>query len=282
MATRRVVVPEGSLAVGEVELREDEALYVRDVLRLERGVELLLIDGAGRIATAEIIDITRRAVRVNVRRIETVKEEGGLGIALIQCVAKGEKMDGVVRQATELGVRVIQPAVSERSVARREARLDRWRKIAEDAMRVSGRSFRPQIASVARLDDILARPRAPIALCFSIDAKTSLGAHLQSIALPDLGSRSGEAVPPMDASQSRPDLGSRSGEAVPPMDASQSRPERAEILIGPEGGLSPEEIQRAVASGFSAVSLGPSTLRTETAGPAVVAILLYWSHTIAW
>jgi 16S rRNA (uracil1498-N3)-methyltransferase len=237
-----VIVPEGSLAVGELDLREDEALYVRDVLRLDRGVDLRLVDGAGHEATVEIIEVTRRAVRVNVRRIETVKEEPGLQLTLIQCVSKGEKMDLVIRQATELGVRAIRPAVSERSVARREARLDRWRKSAEDANRVSGRSFRPQIGALAKLEDVLTAPRAPLALCLALEAEQSLGSHLSQCEIPD----------------------------------------RAELLIGPEGGLSEGEVQNAIRAGFTAVHIGRNTLRTETAGPAVIAMLLYWARAIAW
>jgi 16S rRNA (uracil1498-N3)-methyltransferase len=241
--TRRIVVPEGSLAIGELVLLEDEAIHVRDVLRLRPGVTLLLSDGAGNDATAEIVEVSRKTVRVNVRRIEQVKEVALPRLELLQCVGKGDKMDVVVRQATEIGVRAIVPVISERSVARREARIDRWKKVAEDAIRVSGRPFRPEIDRVRTFDEIIARPRAPLALTFSIEATTSLGLHLKN---------------------------------------RKDRPDRIEALIGPEGGLTPEELARAEHAGFSLVHLGPHTLRTETAGPVVAAMVLFWARALGW
>jgi 16S rRNA (uracil1498-N3)-methyltransferase len=243
MAARRIVVPEGSLAIGETEIPEDDAIHLRDVLRLRPGAPLLLSDGAGREAAAEIVEVSRRSVRVNVRRIEQVKERSGTALSLLQCVGKGDKMDQVVRQATELGVREIVPVISERAVARREARIDRLKKVAEDAIRVSSRAYRPRIERVISLEEALARPRAELALTFAIDAETSLGVHLDRII---------------------------------------ARPSSAEVLIGPEGGLTPEELARATAAGFAAVNIGPHTLRTETAGPAVAAMILFWARAIGW
>jgi 16S rRNA (uracil1498-N3)-methyltransferase len=243
MTARRIVVPAGSLAIGELDLAGEAAIHVRDVLRLRVGAPLVLSDGAGYEAAGEIVEVSRKAVRVNIRRLAQVKASNAICLTLFQCVGKGDKMDQVVRQATELGVRAIVPVISERAVARREARIDRLRSVADDAIRVSARAFRPEIERVLTFDEALMRRRAPLALTFSSEAEASFGAHLALIATP---------------------------------------PASAEVLIGPEGGLSAAEIDRAKQAGFTTVHLGPHTLRTETAGPAVCAMLLFWARSLGW
>jgi 16S rRNA (uracil1498-N3)-methyltransferase len=145
-------------------------------------------------------------------------------------------MDAVVRQATELGATRIVPVTASRGVARLDGRVERWRAIAEDAIRVSGRPRRPVIEEVVPLASVFGRARARVALCLAGSARSSVGAAVGD----GQGLRDGY-----------------------------------EVLIGPEGGLDPEEIAAAAAAGFSQVQLGPYTLRTETAGPAVLAILQY-------
>jgi 16S rRNA (uracil1498-N3)-methyltransferase len=238
---RRFVLPAGSLIAGELDLDDDAATHVRDVLRFGPGDRFLVTDGEGVEAEAELLSVSKKHVRVRLERVQTLAPPSGLSLTLLQGVGKGDKMDAVVRQASELGVRTIVPVLTERAIAKGESRVDRWRAIAEDATRVSGRAHRPKIEHVVALEDVFARPRAPLALCFALDAAESLGAHLDA----------------------------------------RTTVEAAEVLVGPEGGLSPREVERAVAAGFSSVHLGPFTLRTETAGPAVVAMMLYWAKSIA-
>lgn len=221
--------------MGAIELSREAASHVRDVLRLKSGDVLCLSDGAGAAALGEILEAGRRHVRIRIESVDRTPPPGPPHVALLQCVGKGAKMDAVVRQATELGARAIVPVLSDRSMPRREARIERWRAIAEDAIRVSGRAFRPTIDPVTDIDRVFLKDRAPLALCLSGGAKASLAARLSSSA-------------PFD---------------------------RVEILIGPEGGLSDDETERAERAGFSLAHLGPHTLRTETAGPAAVAIVLF-------
>jgi 16S rRNA (uracil1498-N3)-methyltransferase len=225
--TRRLVLPEGFLSDGDHALPEDLAHYVRRVLRLKPQDELLLSDGAGQEADGIIVDHGR----VLIRNTQAAPAPLGPELTLIQGVGKGDKMDAVVRQATELGVRHIVPVLCERSVAQHQNRGSRWRAIAEDAVRVSGRARRPVIEAVIPLSELWDRPRAEKSLCLMLDAPALMPSKLGS----------------------------------------------AEILIGPEGGLTAEELEKAQAGGFSLVHLGPHTLRTETAGPAVLAVLMYGS-----
>ncbi|MCK6544399.1 16S rRNA (uracil(1498)-N(3))-methyltransferase [Myxococcota bacterium] len=242
---RRILVPEGALAEGVSTLDPDVAVHVRDVLRLGAGDALLLRDGAGHEADATIEGVSKRVVSVRVGGVRVIDDPSSrVALTLVQAVGKGDKMDSVVRQASELGARVIVPVVTARAVARQEGRVDRWRGIAHDATRVSGRALRPRIEPVARFEDVLARPRSALALCLAGGAPRSLAAELDAR-------------------------------------ASSDRPATIEVLIGPEGGLTDPEIAAAIGAGFSAVHLGPHTLRTETAGPAVLAIVLFWAGALA-
>lgn len=231
---RRLLTEPGALASDKVELGVDAAHYVRRVLRLKVGDTIALCDGAGRFGQGQVKRLTKADVLIELSVVEAAPAEAPPAITLIQAVSKGEKMDAVVRQATELGVAAIIPVLTERAVAEKRSRVDRWRAIAEDAVRVSHRSYRPEIEPVVELAEVLARPRERPDVRALVLALT--GGPLSSVAT--------EKTP-------------------------------AHVLVGPEGGLTEGEVAAAVAAGFTAVSLGTHVLRTDTAGPAVVAILRY-------
>jgi len=225
--SRRLVLPEGFLKEGDCSLPEELDHYVRRVLRLRPQDKLRLSDGAGQQADGIILlDGT-----IRIQNICLAEAPIGPSLTLIQGMGKGDKMDAVIRQATELGVRRIQPVLCERSVAQQQNRLPRWHMIAEDALRVSGRSCRPIIEPVIALAELWARNRADQSYCLALTASECLPSKVTS----------------------------------------------AEILIGPEGGLSAAEIEKAQSSGFSLVHMGGYTMRTETAGPAALSILMYGS-----
>lgn len=166
---RRFVVPEGTLSIGRLALEGDVASHVRDVLRARAGDEVLLSDGTGVEAPAVIAALDRRQVIVAIETLRDLPAPDGLALTLIACVARGDKIDAVVRQACELGVRRIAPVISERSVAEKRSRTDRWRAIAEDAIRVSGRAHRPVIEEVRTFAELLARPRAERSFAFALN-----------------------------------------------------------------------------------------------------------------
>lgn len=236
---KRLVVPAGFLRPGEFSLPDDLARYVVSVLRLGPQTKVVLADGAGQEADGVISVASKREVVVSVAAMRTV-ERTGPKVTLLQGLAKGDKMDRVVRQVTELGVSRVVPVITERAVNRLEGREARWHTIAEDAVRVSGRPFRPELVAVTSYEDALLIP-ADLALVLALDGAAALG--------PWLRARAPSLVP-----------------------------ERVTVLIGPEGGLTPNEVTQAIDAGFVSVHLGSYTLRTETAGPAVVAILgAHWT-----
>ncbi|MCB9650402.1 MAG: 16S rRNA (uracil(1498)-N(3))-methyltransferase [Deltaproteobacteria bacterium] len=233
---RRLVVPEASLAEGALALPKELAHYVRDVLRLGEGAGLLLLDGAGGEAEAELRAVDKKQVTLQVGPVRRTPAPSP-ALVLLQAVGKGDKMDQVVRQATELGVAEVVPVLTARAVARQEGRVERWRTICEDAVRVAGHRHRPRIAEVTPLTEALAGAPEGLRLALALDAAAPLAQRLA------------EAEP-----------------GVP-----------ITVLVGPEGGLTPDEVAEARAAGFLAAHLGDRTLRTETAGPAVLAIVAFWA-----
>lgn len=235
-----MVVAAGRLATGALRLEGADAHYAKDVLRLKPGAEVWLYDGAGVRAAARVQASGRRDVELLVLELEVLPPPPPPAITLLQALGKGEKMDAVVRQATELGVARIVPVHTERSVPRGEGRVERWRTIADDAVRVSGRAHRPVIDEVRPLDEVLGAPRAERALVLALEQGEDL---------------------------------------VRALGRSEPIPRTLEVLIGPEGGLEPNEVEAAVSAGFLRAHLGPYTLRTETAGPALVAMIHFWARS---
>lgn len=237
---RRLVVAAGALTTGTIKLEGADAHYAKDVLRLKVGAEVWLYDGAGQRAVAQVLAFTRHQVELSVGELQPLPPPPPPAITLFQALGKGEKMDTVVRQATELGVARIVPVHTERSVPRGEGRVERWRTIADDAVRVSGRGHRPVIDELRPLTEVWTSPRAERSLVLALDQGQDLAQALGDSAV---------------------------------------TPRTLEVLIGPEGGLEPDEVEAAVNAGFQRAHLGPYTLRTETAGPALLAMIRFWARS---
>lgn len=227
------------LTVGtSLDLPDEAARHVAQVLRMKVGEPLTLFNGNGGEYAATITAAGRREVTVNVDSFEPIDRESRLDITLAQCVSKGERMDYTVQKAVELGVTRILPLLSERSVVKLDAerwdkKLEHWRGIAVSACEQSGRTRLPEVLPVQKLDTWLASSDQALRLVL---------APTESVSLRSLPAASHIA-----------------------------------LLIGPEGGLSDKEIAAARRAGCIGIGLGPRVLRTETAGVAALAALqLLW------
>jgi len=225
------------LAAGTpVSLSGSAAQHLRRVLRARPGDEVVLFDGAGSEFHAVVASSDERSITLRVISRTAAREtESPLPVTLIQGISRGERMDFVLQKATELGVTVIVPVTTERSVVRLDSgqaqrRLDHWRAITIAACEQCGRTVLPVLQPVATLTDCLSR--------------THPGAT-RVVLTPD-GTRS----------LAHAAAGSRC----------------VEMLIGPEGGLSAHEQEAAHRAGFVGATLGPRVLRTETA--ALVALTI--------
>ncbi len=220
------------LSLGQHELPEAQAHYIGRVLRHAAGDAVQLFDGSGQEYLGELIEVGKKAVRVELREQLAGQAESPLRIHLGQGLSRGERMDWAIQKATELGVGEITPIVSERCEVRlkderADKRLAHWRQVAISACEQCGRSVLPVI-------------HAPITLA---EWQAHVQAELKLVLHP--------VAAPLE---------------------SHTRPHSLAFLIGPEGGLSEAEVAQAKAAGFHAARLGPRVLRTETAPVVALAV----------
>lgn len=221
------------LTQGEQLLDGDLAHYIGRVLRLGPGAQVQIFNGSGEEWPGEILEASKRQVRLALAQPVAGMPESPLQIHLGQAVSRGERMDWAIQKAVELGVSQITPLFTERCEVRLQGeradkRQQHWQQIAISACEQCGRSYVPLVQSPMPLADWLN----------TLDAELKLVLHHRTDQ--DLSSL------PTPAS-----LG---------------------LLIGPEGGLSGEEIGRAGAAGFHAARFGPRVLRTETAPVVALSI----------
>ena len=237
----RLFLPE-RLTGESVEIRDQRAHYLRHVLRLRQGDALVLFNGLGEERHAIVERLSRGGCWLELGSAADPLPESPLELVLMQAVAKSEAMDLIVQKAAELGVSAIYPVSTDFSVVkldetRATRRTEHWQKIAASACEQSGRHYPPRVHRPQKL------PQA-----------------LENI--------------PGDEARALLDPGSR--ESFRDMLEERRHPARLTILIGPEGGFSPTDYEIAEGAGFSSVSLGPRTLRTETAAIAACT-LAQWS-----
>jgi 16S rRNA (uracil1498-N3)-methyltransferase len=226
----------------EVSLPKDEAHHAATVMRLEPGALVLLVDGLGMGYRAELTAVGVKHVTARVHAVVREFGEPRVHVTLAAGLSVGSKLDAVVQRATELGVKRVVPLVTAKSKVklddpkRARSRQARLTKVAVAAMKQCRRSLVPSIA-----------------------VPTTLGEFLTEFDRSDLGlmfhpSKSAETL-------------SKAG--------LETAPTRVCLLVGPESGFADEELERAIEAGFRPISLGERILRTETAGPAVVALVMH-------
>ena len=222
---------------GRITLPEAASHHVTRVLRLGAGDALTVFDGRGGEYDAAIERTPRGAVVVDVGAKLAVDRESALIVELGQGICKGGRMDLVIQKATELGVRTIRPVLCERTVVKLDpARAER--RMAHwrtIAVHAAQQSGRTRIPEVAGVEDLDAWLARP-----GVGPGLVLSPRAQA-SLSDL-------APPAP------------GKAV-------------RLLVGPEGGLAPWEVERARAAGFTGLRLGPRVLRTETAALVALGVL---------
>ncbi|HEV8374927.1 MAG TPA: 16S rRNA (uracil(1498)-N(3))-methyltransferase [Candidatus Polarisedimenticolia bacterium] len=157
----RFYAPDARAEDQEVVLEGDELHHLRHVLRLTPGAEVSLFDGAGSGFLAELVSVERNEAVVRIRQREPASTESSLRIHLSIGMAKGEKLDLVIQKATELGVTAIHPVATHRADVkalpeRSAAKLERWRRVALEACKQSGRTRIPEVHPPMQLAEFFA------------------------------------------------------------------------------------------------------------------------------
>lgn len=233
---RCAIVP---LRGGPQSLPPEAARYLLKVHRLRQGDSFVAFDPEQRVeAIARVTSDNPRAATCDIDIPGPATLVTSLPVTLMQAVGKGDKVDRVVRDATQLGAARILLVQSERSVPqvadKHASKSQRYQRIALEAARQSGRGDIPTLAGPGPLEETLATlPTDALRLAFDARGERTLRALL------------GEAPPPSSVV----------------------------ACIGPEGGFSDHELERLQNAGFALVRLGPFILRTETAAVAALAAL---------
>lgn len=237
MRLTRVHVAQGMQVGKRIAVEGAAANHITRVLRLRAGEPLTLFNGNGAEYAATILEFHRDAVVVQVGEEQTVNRESPLPLTLAQGISRGERMDWILQKATELGGSRVVPVFTERSVVRLDAK---------------------------QAERKLQHWRAiAIAACEQCGRNV-----LPEIAQPtDLFEFVGNGVEPHST---RLLLSPTSDLSI---DEVRVNAAGVTVLIGPEGGLTENEQEVAVRSGFTAVRMGPRVLRTETAAIAALTIL---------
>ena len=236
-----------SSAIGEKEIiiRGSDLNHMKNVLRLQIGEQICIHEeSTGKEYRCEIAGYEKDVAHLHIMWVEEANRELPSKIYLFQGLPKGDKMELIIQKAVELGVYEIIPVATKRAVVKldakkAEAKQKRWQSIAESAAKQSKRSYIPQVGPVMSLKE-----------AFSYIEEQKF----------DLRMIPYELEKGMDGTKTVL-------EALAPG-------QQVAVFIGPEGGFDEEEIQLALKMGVKPVSLGKRILRTETAGPAILALLM--------
>lgn len=165
MSRRRFYAPPSAFHERDqtVTLTTDEARHLRDVLRLKTGAEVFVFDGVGREFRCSVVNARRDSAELKIEaEVEPAKPESQLQLNLCVALLKGEKFDLVVQKATELGVTKLTPLITRyadihlRDESDATKRVTRWRRIALEAAKQSGRVFVPEISLPVGVEPLFA------------------------------------------------------------------------------------------------------------------------------
>lgn len=226
-----------------VRVTGEDAHHISNVLRMEKGEQIIACCGDGLDYIAEITNIAKDCVTANVIKTEPSKGESNIKITLFQGLPKGEKFDTVIQKSVELGVFEIVPIMLKRCVVKidskkKSAKTERWNKITLSAAKQCGRGIVPQVKEPLDIKEaaLLMKNFDLVIVAYEEEKETTLKDVLTSC-----------------------------GDV-----------KNIAVVIGPEGGIEKEELNYLVetANGKS-VTLGERILRTETAPISLISMIMY-------
>jgi len=226
----------------ELVLQQETAHHIRNVLRKKPGDILHVSDGVAVLYQVVIEGFSKGEVHCSIQEKSPLADPPVPRVTLLSSLPKGSRMDWLVQKATEVGVAEIMPITMNRSVREIASKkvdhwMRRWEKIAVAAAAQSGRAEFPVFHPP--------RPFAEALRC------------LENVPVKIFADREGERSLLHDLVRSFPS------------------PDRISVLVGPEGGMTPEEKAHLLQAGHIPVTLGETVLRVETAGILAVALLRY-------
>ncbi|MCR4718823.1 MAG: 16S rRNA (uracil(1498)-N(3))-methyltransferase [Firmicutes bacterium] len=235
----RFFIPKENIAENKITVTGEDVLHISKVLRLKKGDFFTCCDGRGFDYYVKIAGISKTEVVCDIIDKQKSDTEPPIKVTLIQGIPKAAKMDYIIQKNTELGISEIYPCSLNRCISKTEKdkKTDRWQKIAKEAAQQSGRGIVPIIHNTINLKEAVEiLKKSDISFAaYECEDKNTLKNVLLS----------------------------------------KENPKTVAFLIGPEGGFDVSEIEFLKNSGIAVISLGKRILRTETAGEAVLSMIMY-------
>ena len=241
---RRFFVASEAVQEDKIRITGELAHHIGKVLRLTSGEKISVCTEKSELYLVELTDFQKDTITGTILEKQEEAEDTAVKLYLYQGMPKGDKLELIIQKCTELGASAVIPVETGRSVvhldgAKAAKKIERWKKIAQEASQQSKRIQIPQIGPYLKWKDLvkeLQEEEGLTIIFWESEHTQSLKALLQ-------------------------------GQKI--------RPERINLVIGPEGGLSEEEVEQLRELGAVSASLGKRILRTETAGFAGVSMILY-------
>lgn len=247
MTSKRFFIKKSDLRSSTILLHEEEHHHLSRVARIKPEEKVWLFDEQGTSYLARVEEIRKNATRLSIlEKLDKVKPK--VNITLAQALIKSKKMDIIIQKSTELGITNIIPVITTRVIVKVEEKIqkkiERWNKIALEAVKQSQISFLPSILSPIPLKKLIEERHEEKKLLLS----ENRGKYLRDILIRNSSSELHIEEPPSSVL----------------------------ILVGPEGGWTEEEEKYILKHGYEAVSLGRQILRAETAALCSLALISHF------
>ena len=236
-------VPKNNIFTDEIIINDSDVVHIKNVLRLNIGDTLQLCDGRGMNYNCQISKMLDREIRCTVLSKAKADTEPPVEVTIYQGIPKASKMDYIIQKTTELGVTRIVPCMMARCVSKIEnskdaqKKCERWQKIAREASKQSGRGIIPLISEPVRFSQAVEMMKAD-SICFA----------------------------PYECEENN---------TLKKVLKSDKKVNSISYIIGPEGGFDLDEVELLEKNKITTVTLGKRILRCETAGEAVLAMIMY-------
>lgn len=225
-----------------IDITGEDVSHIKKVLRLRLGDNITVCDSKGQDYNARIEKIEDDFIRTFIINTKKCETEPPVEVTIFQGIPKSDKMDLIIQKCVELGIHKIVPVLTEHTVVRLETNRDidnkvtRWQRISMEAAKQSNRGIIPEVGFPVTFDKALEK---------TCEFDLSIIPYEKENSIKLRNCLTGRSI------------------------------DKISFYIGPEGGFSEKEIEKARAKGIKPVTLGPRILRTETAGIAVLAIILF-------
>lgn len=242
----RFFVDESQILQDEIVITGPDVNHIKNVLRMKPGETVLISNGQDREYTCILERIENDEVKLKIEDVDGPARELPIKVTLFQALPKGDKMETVIQKMVELGVYEIVPVSTKRCIVKLDdkkaaAKTKRWNAIAESAAKQSKRGIIPEVL-------------APVSYKIALERAKDMDMVLI----------------PYEEAENMEHTRQIISNIKPGMSVG--------IFIGPEGGFAPEEVEQAIETGACDITLGKRILRTETAGMALMAVLMFGSE----